>query len=124
MNVRILISLCLLILAACGQAPSTANPLQSGLTNLATTNLAEIDAAVDKNDREAAQAAFEEFHEGWEAVEDGVKDVSADSYQAIEEAMEQVKDAVVRDDTLNAVDAKAATAALRQEIETFASTLK
>ncbi len=152
MKIRMLVILSMLLLVACGQTPATTAPaggavastgagsasattasessaattnaaLGSSLTSLATTNIAAIDAAVDKNDAAAAKAAFEEFHEGWEAVEDGVRDVSADRYKAIEDAMEAVEDAVVRASTLSATEEKAATAQLRTEIEGFVSTV-
>lgn len=153
MKFRAIMIMFALLLAACGQPATTNAPatndattsaaasaaattasaagaevdtaaIQTGLTALATTAINEIDAAIDNNDRAAAQAAFEAFDEGWVQIEDGVKDQSADAYKAIEDAMGEVEDAVVRADTLNATDAKAATAALRTQIETFLNTLQ
>lgn len=97
--------------------------LKTGLDEMATAELGAIDSAIDTGDVAAAQAAFNEFDESWEAIEDGVKAVSPDSYKQIEEAIEAVEDAVVRTQTPTAADVKAATAELRTQLQQFTATL-
>lgn len=50
--------------------------------------------AVDVNDFTKAQEEFEKFESVWAPVEDGIKAKSDDSYDAIEEAMEDVESAL------------------------------
>lgn len=129
-----------LLLAACGQqAPATGGTassggtvassavglsIEEGLRALETTQLTAIETAIDQNDVAAAKTGVEAFDEGWDAVEDGVKDASPEAYEAIEGAMETMEDAIVRADTLNAADAKAATAEVRKQIDDFIATLR
>lgn len=98
--------------------------LATGLNRLAHESLNQIDAAIDANDLAGATAAWEAFDAGWSAIEDGVRERSKDSYGAIEDAMDEVEDAVVRAEQPNAAEVKAGTAALRAEIEKFVESLK
>lgn len=98
--------------------------LQAGLSRLANESLNQIDAAIESNDAAAATAAWEAFDAGWSAIEDGVRERSKESYGAIEDAMDEVEDAVVRAKKPSATDVKASTAALRAEIEKFIQSLQ
>ena len=63
-----------------------------------------------------AKHEFEEFDEGWEKIEDGIRDKSRDAYRAIEDAMDEVEAALVKPAT---PDVAATTAALRKLRETI-----
>jgi len=120
-----------LMLAACGQAPETTAPagsaeatLRAGLSTLSTTTLDEIETAIDGGNVGAARAAIAEFDEQWKTIEDSVNDRSSDTHQAIESAMSELEDVVVHADSLDPVEAKAKSTALRAELETLLGILK
>ncbi len=104
-------------------AGNDAAGLKAGLTRLANEGLGAIDAAIDKQDIAAAQASWEAFEAGWGAIEAGVRELSKESYRAIEVAMDEVEDAVVRTEQPIATDVKARTSALRSQIEQFINTI-
>jgi len=109
-----------------GQAQAAGNDaaaVKAGLTRLANEVLGTIDTAIDRQDVAAARAGWEAFDAGWGAIEDGVRERSKDSYRAIEVAMDEVEDAVVRTEQPVASDVKAKTSALRSQIEQFINTL-
>jgi hypothetical protein len=104
-------------------AGTNAAALKAGLTRLATARLDAIDAAIDQQDLATARAGWEAFDAGWGAIEDGVRERSTESYRAIEAAMNEVEDAVVRTEQPVAADVKAKTSALRSQIEQFVNTI-
>lgn len=65
---------------------------------------------------DAAQASLAEFHEGWEGVEDAVREQSRDAYVAIERAYDAARDALAAGD---ASAAATALAALEQANDAF-----
>lgn len=56
--------------------------------------VAKTQAAVDANDFVKAQQEFDQFESVWAPVEDGIKAKSDDSYDAIEQGMDQVSAAL------------------------------
>lgn len=60
---------------------------------------------IEAGDIAGAQASLAEFHEGWEAVEDGVREQSRDAYVAIEEAYDEARDALAAGDAAAAEEA-------------------
>jgi len=63
--------------------------LASGLQTL-NSFAATSQALLAQGDIPGARAAYAEFDTGWDAIEDGVRDISRDSYRAIEDAMRDV----------------------------------
>ena len=70
-------------------AQSDAAQLASGLLTLTGYTTAS-QAALSRGDVVAARAAYGQFDAGWEAIEDGVRARSRDSYRSIEDAMSDV----------------------------------
>src|SRR5207248_7476668 len=52
--------------------------------------------ALQAGDLARAQREYEEFDEGWDRIEDEIKARSPESYRKIEEAMDEVKAALLR----------------------------
>lgn len=86
--------------------------------------LAESIKAVQANDLAKAKAEYKECDENWDKVEDGVKEQSKDSYKAIEEAMDQVKNTLVKPTTPDKDKAIAALESLSKTLETHKTSFK
>ena len=79
----------------------------------------EIDSALTAagaSDFARARQAYEGFEQGWDKVEDDVKAKSATAYEAIEDAMDEVK-AALRTDKPDATKARDALTKLKQTVE-------
>jgi putative protein kinase ArgK-like GTPase of G3E family len=101
----LLCSISLLALVGCGQPPTTqasqsaspaasaTAPTQAGYPELSSV-VAKTQAAVEANDFEQAKTEFDQFESVWKPVEDGIKEKSAESYDAIEQDMDAVNAAL------------------------------
>lgn len=85
-------------ISSAGSASSTTSPAspiaQTKITNLGFDGLLKVVSntrqAVEAEKFDQAQAEFDRFEEFWSQVEDGVKAQSDTTYNAIEDAMDQV----------------------------------
>ncbi|NJO41054.1 MAG: DUF4363 domain-containing protein [Cyanobacteria bacterium CRU_2_1] len=68
-------------------SPSTST--QDGYPQLLSV-VSKTQAAVEANDFAKAQQEFDQFEEVWSQVEDGIQEKSSETYDAIEQDMEQV----------------------------------
>jgi high-affinity iron transporter len=88
--------------------------------------LERTETAVKANDAAAAQAAYQEYRDGWSAIEDDIRPRDRAAYRAIEEYMRDVK-AALRAQPLNTDEALTAIGNLEDStgklIETLPSTL-
>ncbi|MBX0329337.1 FTR1 family protein [Oscillochloris sp. ZM17-4] len=117
---RLLIGLLLAGLALLLSIP-TATFAQGGspADGLRSAN-AHIELAVSQaeaGDLAAAQASLGEFHEGWETVEDAVREQSSAAYASIERAYDDARDALAAGDAAAGITA---LEALAQANEAFA----
>lgn len=120
----LLCTISLLSLAACGQpqaststttepSPVVASPATESATAPQTAYpellavVTNTQTAVKANDFAKAQQEFDQFESVWSPVEDGIKAKSSDSYDAIENDMDQVNAA------LKAANAEQANTALQ-----------
>lgn len=87
---------------AVSASPSTST--QAGYPQLLSV-VSKTQAAVEANDFTKAQQEFDQFEEAWSQVEDGIKEKSADSYDAIEEDMDQVATTLRSDQSDQAIAA-------------------
>lgn len=72
---------------------SPSEPEQTGYPELLSV-VSKTQAVVEANDFSKAQQEFDQFEEVWSQVEDGIKDKSAESYDLIEQDMDQVSTAL------------------------------
>lgn len=72
---------------------SQASSTQSGYPQLLSV-VANTKAAVEAKDFAKAQQEFDKFEAVWSQVEDGIKAKSADTYDAIEQDMDQLTSAL------------------------------
>ncbi len=84
-----------------------------------TQDLAAAEAAIKVKDFARAKAKFESFDEGWDRVEDGVKEKSKDAYKQIEEGIDGVKNTLTRPAQPNAEKAAAALQTLAKTVQTY-----
>lgn len=106
------------LMTACGNGGSaTATPVSPAeqLKALSGRVTAATDA-LKANDIKKAQTEYKEFDEGWDRIEDGIRAKSADSYRKIEDAMSEVKGALL---TPANPDGAKAQAALNKLAETI-----
>lgn len=73
-------------------------------------------AAVEENNFTKAQQEFDQFEAVWSPVEDGIKEKSSESYDAIEEDMDKVTAALRAS---NSEEAIAALQAMRDHIQSI-----
>jgi high-affinity iron transporter len=78
--------------------------------------------ALANGDVVAARAAYSQFDDGWEAIEDGVRDRSRDSYRSIEDAMSDA-DRALRNNPVDATQATALLGELQNRVNQFIATL-
>jgi hypothetical protein len=78
--------------------------------------------ALTQNDLVAARAAWSQFDQGWEAIEDGVRDRSRNDYRSIEDAMSDV-DRILRNDPVDVAVASMLLGELQTRVERFIATL-
>lgn len=111
--------------------PEAASPISSAAEPATADTLTQMkgylttaDTAINANDFTKAKAEFEEFHENWEKVEDGVKDSSKDAYKQIENGIDEVENNLVRPETPKKEQAIAALQSLSKTLDTHASSLK
>ncbi len=101
-------SLLLLGLASTASAQEgSANPLIPQLRGI-THELDELAEAVARNDAPAVRHAYDEVHEQWAAIEDGVRDQSPTAYTAIEDQLHALKAAVKAEPLAGAAAGQAA----------------
>ncbi len=78
--------------------------------------------ALASGDVDAARAAYGQFDAGWEAIEDGVRARSRDSYRSIEDAMSDV-DRALRASPVDNGQATALLGELQNRVNQFIATL-
>jgi hypothetical protein len=105
--------------AASPAGPSAASPAAGTASQLRDLNkyLDESVEALQKNDVAKAKQEYEEFDEGWERVEDGVRAQSTDLYRKIEDAMGEVKGTLVTPATPDTAKATDALKKLKKTVE-------
>lgn len=109
------------VLAAATLAAATAalaDTPQNDVAAIATT-VDDALASLAAGDVSGARAAYQRFDEGWGRVEDGVRAASRPSYRAIEDAMGDVKAALVKTDNVDRARATTALTKLRAELDAF-----
>jgi hypothetical protein len=74
--------------------------------------------ALAMGDVTGAQAAYQAFDDGWEVIEDGIRAHSRDHYRAIENAMDEVKSALLRRSAPDPTEVTQALQRLDATIET------
>ena len=95
--------------------------LASGLRSL-NAFAATSQALLAQGDLSGARAAYAQFDTGWDVIEDGVRDISRDSYRAIEDAMRDVVRAL-NADPVNVADANSMLDLLQSRVNDFIATL-
>lgn len=98
--------------------PALADTPQNDLAAVAK----DVDAALARlgaGDVAGAKAAYARFLEGWARVEDGVRATSRPRYLAIEDAMSDVRIALVKAENVDPVTATTALQGLRARIDAF-----
>ena len=95
-----------------------AGALWAGTASAPATQLQELSkyvasamATLQSGDVRAAKQHFQDFDQGWDRIEDGVRAKSRDVYQKVERAMGNVKIKLVKP---NKPDSAAALAALKE----------
>lgn len=114
MRVKSALLLCavgLFSLVGCSQPPKTStssspepSPVTSAPTSSSTLTqgdypqlsdvVSKTKTAVEANDFTKAKQEFDQFEAAWSQVEDGIKEKSTESYDAIEQDMDQVNTAL------------------------------
>ncbi len=79
-------------------------------------------AMLAQGDLAGARAAYAQFDSGWDAIEDGVRDLSRDSYRAIEDAMREVVRAL-NADPVDVAQANSMLDLLQSRVNDFVATL-
>lgn len=79
-------------------------PAQTGYPELLSV-VSKTQAAVEADNFSKAQQEFDQFEEVWGQVEDGIKDKSAESYDLIEQDMDQVSTALRASESNQAIAA-------------------
>ena len=95
--------------------------LASGLQTL-NAFAARSQALLAQGDLSGARAAYAEFDTGWEIIEDGVRDISRDSYRSIEDAMREVVRAL-NADPVDVAQANSMLDLLQSRVNDFVATL-
>ncbi len=73
--------------------------------------------ALASGDVAGAQAAYTAYDDGWDGIEDGIRDKNRDLYRAIESRMDDVKSALLRPDSPDPAEALAALQRLDNQID-------
>ena len=116
--------LALLVLLAPGRASADGaapSDLSTSLKSM-THTLDELDQALTKGEVQAARQEYDELHEQWEAIEDGVRAQSPDAYAEIEDHLHVLRDALAAQ-PLAVEKARAAAQALDHELDEVAAKL-
>ncbi|MCW5849780.1 MAG: FTR1 family protein, partial [Anaerolineae bacterium] len=116
--------LALLVLLAPGLVRAddvTPSDLSTSLKSM-TSYLAELDEALTRGEVQAARHEYDELHEQWEAIEDGVRAQSPDAYAEIEDYLHALRDALAAQ-PLAVEKARAAAQALDRELDEVAARL-
>ncbi|MER3475656.1 MAG: DUF4363 domain-containing protein [Leptolyngbya sp. ERB_1_2] len=113
----------LLVLTSCGsneQRPAaesspvpTAPAAPTAGTSALQTGISNTAAAVNAGDFTTARKTFDQFEDNWKTVEDGIKQKTPSTYEAIEADMDKVTDALK---TSNKEKSLAALQALSQQV--------
>jgi high-affinity iron transporter len=74
--------------------------------------------ALDTDDVDSARQRYQEFRSRWQAIEDGIRDVDGDAYQAIETAMRETRQSLSAE-PFDAARARTALRALHEHNEGF-----
>jgi hypothetical protein len=107
------------VAAAAAQVDTSA--LAAGLRAL-NGFAAASQAMLAQGDLPAARAAYAQFDSGWEAIEDGVRELSRDNYRAIEDAMRDVVRAL-NADPVDSAQANSMLDLLQSRVNDFVATL-
>src|SRR5262249_28331783 len=89
----------------------------------ATLNLDAALAALDAGDVATARLRYGAYDDAWDELEDRIRDAHPDTYEAIERAMDQVEDALLRVDSPSPAAVTEALRALRQAIASQSASL-
>ncbi|MER3433024.1 MAG: DUF4363 domain-containing protein [Leptolyngbya sp. ERB_1_1] len=120
----------LLVLTSCGSneqrpaaesSPAAQSPLPvptapaapTAGTSALQTGISNTAAAVNAGDFTTARKTFDQFEDNWKTVEDGIKQKTPSTYEAIEADMDKVTDALK---TSNKEKSLAALQALSQQV--------
>ena len=119
------IGIAVLLSSACGGAgtPTHQATAAAGLQALSTHLEGAIDA-LNKGDFRTAKREYQGFDQGWDKIEDGVKAKSRDSYRGIEQAMDDVKAALLEPENPDRVRALGLLRKLDETIKTALPSLR
>jgi hypothetical protein len=127
-----------MLLVACGDPTSTPLPAAtkaatagaSGNPVQAATDLASLKdklntliTAVNAKDVAKAQAAYKDYDESWDKVEDNIKAVNATAYKDIEDKMGEIENLIVKPQTPDFDKGKQAVQALTDTITKYATSI-
>jgi hypothetical protein len=96
--------------------PEPAGPIRQQLAVAAQSIDAAL-AALEAGDLATARLRYGAYDDAWDALEEGIRDPHPDVYDAIERAMDQVNETLLKVDRPNPAVAANALRALRQMIE-------
>jgi predicted lipoprotein len=134
---KVLTAVAILALSLTSAAPVARSPLSVAhaaqvisvdnaalIAGLQTLNsyAALAQTALGQNDLTAARAAYAQFDQGWDAIEDGVRERSRDDYRNIEDAMSDV-DRALRGSNPDPAQINALLAELQARVDRFIATL-
>jgi enamine deaminase RidA (YjgF/YER057c/UK114 family) len=100
----------------------SAGPIAQQLVT-AAQNIDAALAAMDAGDLATARLQYGAYDDAWDALEDRIRDPHPDVYDAIERAMDQVDDTLLKVDNPSPARAAEALQALRQTIDAQAPQL-
>lgn len=101
----------LLVWAVAGSAWAGAAGAPAAQLQALSKQVTSAIASLQSGDLPAAKQRFQDFDQGWDGIEDGVRAKSRDMYQKVERAMGKVKSTLVKP---NKPDNAAALAALKE----------
>ncbi|MBI3743333.1 MAG: hypothetical protein HY261_03505 [Chloroflexi bacterium] len=125
----VLFAVLMVLAVACGSGASTPAATHSPADNLreARGNVVKASNALAANDMAGAKAGLEVFdgeNGDWGRIEDSIREKSLDHYTAIEAAISQAKDALLRPANPNLVQARDAITKLLAAIDAAIPVLK